>query len=72
MTRGGARGPIRSHNNWLTIDGETKTLTQWSEEYGVSKQLIRARLAAGMDPELAVVTPPRKYGRKTDARNDSR
>lgn len=51
----------RKDNFYLTIDGETRTITQWSEETGVSRQAIRERLRLGWEPVYAVFAEPRKY-----------
>jgi hypothetical protein len=38
----------------LTVGGVTKTLDEWSEQAGVKKPTLRARLAHGWKPEDAV------------------
>jgi len=43
----------------ITAFGATKCLTEWSEETGVNRATIRARLRKGWDPELAITTAPR-------------
>lgn len=40
----------------LTIDGITKTITEWSKESPVSDEAIRYRLRRGMSPKDAVYT----------------
>lgn len=52
----------------LTIRGETKTLNEWAESTGRSRQTIYARLRAGRTPESAVFTPSEK-GTKAYANN---
>lgn len=52
----------RSDNRFITIDGERKTLAEWCREYGISRQVVLGRLAAGWDEERAITKPPRKYG----------
>ena len=42
----------------MTFDGDTATLRMWCERYDRDPQLIRRRLAAGYDIELAVTAPP--------------
>lgn len=64
MSPRGNVGPYRATNHFLEIDGENKTIAEWSKEYGTSEELIHSRLKSGWDPELAVTTPPRKYKRK--------
>lgn len=55
------RGRHRITNRHLTIDGETKLLCEWAEEYGISQNLIIYRLNAGWDVETAVTKPPQRY-----------
>lgn len=55
---------IRSDNRFITIDGETKTVTEWVKEkefLGITKALFYSRVAAGWDEERAISEPPRKY-----------
>ncbi len=40
----------KRNNNILTIDGETKTLSQWCRIYGVDRSKARYRLKHGLDP----------------------
>lgn len=54
----------RKSNRLITIDGEEKTLIEWSEETGISRQLIQDRINRGWDAELACYKEPRKYGSK--------
>jgi hypothetical protein len=42
----------------MTFDGDTATLRMWCERYDRDPQLVRRRLAAGHDIELAVTEPP--------------
>jgi hypothetical protein len=55
----------RNHddNRLIEIDGETRTLTEWSIEYGISKQLVFDRLKRGWSEERSVTKPARKYKR---------
>lgn len=58
----------RSTNRWITIDGETKTLMQWSRSVGTHVGTILDRIRRGKWSERdAVLTPPRpgNYRRKT-------
>lgn len=41
----------------VTAFDETKTLTQWSHEAGISRMTIRDRLARGVSPESAMTVP---------------
>ncbi len=53
-------------SNRLTYKGQTKTIAQWSEEYGLSKNTFQARLYKfGWPIEKALSTPvDKKRGRK--------
>lgn len=45
----------------VTINGETKNLTEWSKIYGVPMKLASRRIKGmGWDPVVAVTKPPRK------------
>jgi len=55
----------------ITIDGETRRLFEWADEYGHSRQLIADRIARGWDEETAVTKPPRKYDRRSDDGTES-
>lgn len=54
----------RKDNRYLVIDGETKTLQQWSEESGNPENLIHWRLAHDWEPYRAVYQLPRKYNNR--------
>ncbi len=55
----------RSNNNRIEYKGETKTITQWSEQYGISHQTLRHRLnKRGMTMDEAL-TSPKLYGYNT-------
>jgi hypothetical protein len=47
--------------HWITIDGETKLLSEWAREYGKSQELIRDRINRGWTEEMAVTKPARRY-----------
>lgn len=52
-------------NRFYTIDGESKTISQWADEYGIDYQSLIYRLdEAGMDIEEALTTPLRKHHQK--------
>lgn len=53
----------RRYNVRLTINGETKLLVEWAEEYGLKPATIRRRLKVGYTPEQAV-GPLKKQGRR--------
>src|SRR5208282_1706849 len=42
---------------WLTIDGKTKSLKEWTRESQVSKQTILGRIRRGSTPLQALTTP---------------
>lgn len=45
---------------WITVDGVTKSLAEWSEETGVGQRLIWKRISNGWTAGEAVKTPPLK------------
>ena len=49
----------RSSNKYITIDGHSKTMQEWSDLYGVPKWTICRRIQNGWDAEKAVKTPPK-------------
>ena len=50
----------RRNNNYITVAGETRTITEWSTLSGISRQAIRWRLQHGWTTEDAVKQPRRK------------
>lgn len=52
----------RRSNSLETIDGETKTISEWCEQYGISSETVRYRQRHGMSLKDALLTPvkPRK------------
>ena len=46
---------------WITANGKTMTITQWTRELGVSESMIIQRIKRGMTPEEAVTLPPTKF-----------
>lgn len=55
--------PKQSFEKSITIEGVTKTFSQWVEHFGkssapVSRQSVYHRLKAGWDPEKAFLLPP--------------
>lgn len=53
----------RRNNVNLTIDGETKTLTQWANEYGLNPKLVRSRIVClGWPAKKALSSPIRWRG----------
>lgn len=54
----------KSNNAMITINGETKNVTQWAEHLGVSRNRIYKRLYAGMPPEAILAKDERVRGRR--------
>lgn len=50
----------RRSNHRLEFRGETLTITEWALRTGISKALIRHRVAAGWPVEEALTSPPSK------------
>ena len=50
----------RRINHNITINGETKTLAEWCEQYDISHKTVRSRLQLGWLPEEALGIVPRK------------
>lgn len=46
-----------SRNIFLTMDGETKTYSEWCEQYGINLHTFYGRLREGWDEETALKTP---------------
>lgn len=44
-------------NNYITVFGETHTLKEWSDSFGISEKTVRDRLRRGWDIERALTTP---------------
>ena len=52
----------RCRTIWLTIDDVTKCLTDWCNEYGISRSTVQSRIKnKGWDAKKAVTTPAIKY-----------
>lgn len=54
----------RSNNKLLTLNGESKTVSQWAEQLGMKPQVLDSRLKRGWTVEEALQTPRQKYERK--------
>ena len=51
----------KRNNNYYTIDGVTKTLSEWCREYGnLCVQSVYGRLKRGMDIKTALTKPMQK------------
>ena len=47
----------RRSNHFFTMNGETKTITQWARVYGINKDRVFCRIDIGWDIEKAIITP---------------
>lgn len=47
----------RSNNHFITYNGETKTMKEWSDTVGISYYALRQRINRGWDIEKALLTP---------------
>jgi hypothetical protein len=52
------QGNNRRFNKLIILDGEEKTLQQWSETYGVKHSIILKRIGCGWPIDKAIKTPP--------------
>lgn len=59
----------QSNNRWnttkITVDGVTRSVSEWGELHGLTIAAIRARLKYGWPEALAVTTPGRPYTTKS-------
>lgn len=53
----------RRTNKFLTVNGITKTYSEWAKLIGCSRQALRYRVVNGLDPNL-ILTLPFKYTNK--------
>lgn len=54
----------RRNNRFMTLDGITMTLQQWSESTGISADVICSRIKNGWSVDRAIKTPTRKMNRR--------
>lgn len=47
----------RRNNHYVTINGQTKPLDEWSKSYGINPKTVRSRLHRGWDIVQAIATP---------------
>lgn len=47
----------RRNNHYVTINGETKPLDEWSKLYGLNPKTVRSRLHLGWEVVSALTTP---------------
>lgn len=56
----------KSNNVWITVNGVTKTMTQWAEASGIPYKTVHNRIrVGGWSPQDAVTIPPRKMRRSS-------
>ena len=58
------QGNNKRNNRYITYNGETKTLTQWCEYYGLCYNTVKRRIYRGWDIEDAFFRPIGENGRK--------
>lgn len=51
------QGANKRDNRLITANGETLTVTQWSEKIGIDRKVLYSRIEYGWDPEKIVNTP---------------
>jgi hypothetical protein len=51
----------RSNNRMIEINGESKTMAEWCEIYGISNVMVRMRIHRGINPVDALLKEPRKW-----------
>lgn len=54
----------KTDNHYVTLNGETHTLTEWSEIVGLSSGAIYQRLKRGWTEEKAILTPQLRFPKK--------
>lgn len=50
-------GRNRRSNRWVTFNGETLTIAEWSERTGIPRDTLKKRLDGGWTDESAITTP---------------
>lgn len=63
------QGLNKRNNHLITIDGETKFITEWARQYGISCGTLYSRIKRGKSPEEALTTPLIKRKRKQSDMN---
>jgi hypothetical protein len=51
------REPGKTRSRFATINGVTKTVTEWAREFRLSISMVRNRIHNGWDPVVALTTP---------------
>ena len=57
----------RRKNRFLECDGQTKTLTEWSEVTGLDRRLITRRISRGWSVRRALFTPKKNFKHREDS-----
>jgi len=57
------QGANRRNVTLLTVDGESKTISQWAKATGVMRQTIASRLKLGIPPHIAIIRGSIKHVR---------
>lgn len=67
-----SRNKNRAYERYITIDGETKLISDWAKEYNLTINCIADRIRRGWSEEDAVTRPNRIYQKvkKTDLQLD--
>jgi hypothetical protein len=55
------QGNNRRTNRWIDLDGQRKTVAQWSEISGVGPKTILYRINRGIDPQTAIFETPSRH-----------
>lgn len=68
----GQQGRNRRNNHLIEIDGESVTLAEAAERFGINARTLRSRIVDGAwDPKLAVTTPLKRLPRSQSVRISS-
>lgn len=54
----------RCNTKWHTLNGESKTIREWCEQFGISRDAVRSRLESGWDLERALTEPIALSGKR--------
>ena len=58
-----AQANNKRNSTHISINGESKTLSEWCRIYGTNPSRVRARMNSGWDLERAITTPIRKINK---------
>lgn len=56
----------KTNTRRITINGNTKSLSEWAKYYGIPYDILRHRIDKGISPEIAVATPLKGANKKTN------